>query len=237
MATKIYKNGNQIAIEQNGIVHNINATNFVYNKIGISDTMEFRDTSIPSIYNEAIANVQNQAGDAIGDFDAIQAYLDAITHESLLGAAQFADSVYTEENPLLLSTNVPIDLPNNKGNVLILQDIEGVGDWIDNTGLITPPNGNGDGYTLRGTFVVNADLNNKNLLITIDIGAGTPILAETKILARANSDDTRILFVAPFYTLGTFLANGGRIKVECNADVSIYNINFYLYRNYKGTNV
>lgn len=158
-----------------------------------------------------------------------------LNKQQKLGSIQFNDTEYTAASPLNIAANTSTDLPNNKGSVLVLQQATGVENWINNTGLITPPNGNGDGYILRGSFIADPSVNNRNLTISLDIGFANPIIAETKRLARGSNVDTQILFVFPMYTLGTFLTNGGRIKIECDGDLQVFDIVFFMQRTYKGT--
>lgn len=239
MATKIYSSGGQFTIDQDGVIRGINFEDLTYGVISTTDTIEFRDNSIDIIYTDIISEVQNGAGTPIGTIDDINTYISSLnTSESEpLGAIQFTDTQYTDLSRLSITADTLTALPNNKGGVLILQQVEGIENWIDNTGLITPPNGNGDGYDLRVTFVADPSVNNRNLTISIDIGFADPIASETKRLARGSNVDTDVLFTLPIYTLGTFLANGGRINIECDGAVEVYDIVFFISRTYKGTAV
>ena len=151
-----------------------------------------------------------------------------------LGEIQFSDTQYTTANRLQGLSGVPLNLPINKGGILNLSAPANAVNWVNNLGQFVPQDANGDGYLARITFTVDPVLNNRNLVCLLDIGTpGTPIYIweETKRLARGAGNDTGISIVIPFYTLATFLANNGKLVLNCDGDFELYNVVYLLEKS------
>lgn len=152
-------------------------------------------------------------------------------YKDSLGEIQFTDTQYTNTNRLQGLDGTPLKITNNKGGVLNLSAPSSATDWINNTGEFVPQDANGDSYQARITFTVDPNLNNRNLVCYIDIGTvASPVVIweETKRLARGAGNDTGISLIIPFYTLGTFLANNGKLFINCDGDFEVYNIVYLL---------
>lgn len=150
---------------------------------------------------------------------------DTMTTSSALGWVQFKDTQYTTGSPLVLSTDTEVDLPNNKGSVLDTYAPEGGADWLTSDKFT--PDSVGDFYSFRLQLNANPSTNNRNLLISLDIGDGvTPniIWSKTERLARGASVDTKVSIAIPLYTLSTFVNNGGQFKIECDGACDIHDI-------------
>lgn len=113
MATRIYRSGNQISIEQANYVANINIEDFSYYIVSITDTIHFRSASVNALYSDIISEVQDQAGVAIGDINAVIEYMTTITESS---EAVVFDSLKQYANVQQMLADYPdvggvIDLP------------------------------------------------------------------------------------------------------------------------------
>lgn len=110
-------------------------------------------------------------------------------------------------------------------------------DWIDSTGAFTPNNGNGDTYLVRLNFTVDPVQNNRTITIELDIGpSGSPIIVHTdeRRLSVNSSIPKPVSFQFPFFALGTFFANGGRIMISVDGGntATIYDYSMFLVKTY-----
>ena len=145
------------------------------------------------------------------------------------GSVEFIDTQYTINNQLFIPANNLVLLPNNKGMIIpINQNGFDIFNWLDTNGKITPNEEIGDEKILRTSFNVIPTLNNRNLIIDLNIGGTIGVIyEETIILAKGANNVTKVSVSIPYYVLDTFQANGGEIRVRCDGDISIYGIRHY----------
>lgn len=159
------------------------------------------------------------------------------TSSSLIhGWASYADSVWTEQSPFsILSGNTAV-LDNNANTNIETYLPIGVSTFYDGLNNKILVENIGDSYTISIRFRAKTSDNNDFFDIGLDVG-GTQnlILTETKLFHKGA--DTEQVFNLTFvvFSLNTFVANGGQIKISANTgNLSIYDINYLIVRTHKG---
>lgn len=158
-----------------------------------------------------------------------------------LGAIQFSDNQYTSVSPFTSVSNTIFQLPNNKGVILNNSAPELATDWIDNTGKITPDNGNGDSYMARINFVVVPKLfkglfylKNSFLDVRLNIGGSQGnIWGDDSRKALNVAEENFISLVIPFYAGSTFFANGGILNITTTSNCEFYDISYIIQKTAK----
>lgn len=152
------------------------------------------------------------------------------------GWAQYGDSKYTELLPLVVSagTTSVIDI-DGLSNTIKTQLPVGVSDLYDvSTSKITPIS-SGDGYIFTLGFKASNTSNNGDATIFVDIGGVfNRLFARVFRFPRGSGTAHEFYFSSSFYTLNTFLANGGLIKIESGiGNTSVYDIVLQVHRTHK----
>lgn len=154
-----------------------------------------------------------------------------------LGWAQYGDSNYTEASPLTISLGATeIIGVDGLSNTVKTQLPIGVTDLYDvSTSRITPASV-GDYYSLSLQFNGKNSSNNGDATIFIDIGgAFTRLFPSTFRFNRGAGTAHEYYFTFNFYSLNTFLANGGLIKIESGTgNTEIYDIIIQIQKTHQG---
>lgn len=149
------------------------------------------------------------------------------------GWASYSTTAYTNASPFTVAPNTTVTLPNNANNSITSDLPLGVTAFYNGTTNKITPVAVGDAYTVNVRFKARTTMNNDYLTLFIDIGAGTQINAEAKQFLKGANTEQAFSFTMPIFTLATFVANGGEIKVSSNSGtISIYDVTFYINRNY-----
>lgn len=157
------------------------------------------------------------------------------------GWASYVDTQYPDsDNAFTLAADTVTVLPNNAGTIIDGQkpaDIETfytVPDNYDGTNAVITGR-NGDSLDFMLFFKSKPVHANQWLDIWIDIGGGIgEIYRETFNFPKGNGIERGVLYAVPSaYTLGTWQANGGQVKLLSNYNLDIYRINFNLDRSHK----
>ena len=151
------------------------------------------------------------------------------------GWAQYGDSQYTVGSPLVISqgTTETIDI-DGLGSTVKSQLPNGVTDLYDvATSKITPVK-SGDGYSFSLGFQAASTSNNGDATISVNIGgAFGQIFKRVFRMPRGTGIYHDMYFTTQYYTLDTFLANGGTIEIESgNGTTSIHSITLQIHRTY-----
>lgn len=184
------------------------------------------------VFNSDNLTVNKRVYD-LPDEDAQLATLNSTPNWS--GWAQYGDSQYTSASPLVTSqgsTSV-IDL-DGLSNTVKSQLPVGVSDLYDTaTSKILPVN-IGDGYSLSLSYKASNTSNNGDFTIFIDIGGSfTRIFPDVKRTPRGQNVAHEFVTSLNYYTLGTFLANGGFIKIESGTGAtSLYDISLQIHKTH-----
>lgn len=150
------------------------------------------------------------------------------------GWANYADTQYTVSSPFSVAGGTTVTLPNNAGTTINTYIPTGVTSFYNSATSKITPNTLGDAYTINVRFSAKTSMNNDFLEVGIDIGNPTTVTAETKPFLKGANNEQKFNFVFPVFSLATFLANGGLIKVTSGSGtLSIYNITYFITRTYK----
>ena len=151
------------------------------------------------------------------------------------GWASYRDTLYTEVSPFTIADGVTSTVPNNAGTVINAHLPYGVSSLYDGS-KITPENV-GDYYifTLRFNAKTTQQVGSY-LQFGIDIGGAIgEIFKESVLFAKGANTEQAFSIDTPAFTLDTFVANGGLIKLTSGGGtVSIYDIELQVSRIHKG---
>lgn len=149
------------------------------------------------------------------------------------GWASYSTTTYTNASPFTVAPNSTVTLLNNANNSIIADLPLGVTAFYNGTTNKITPVAIGDSYTVNVRFKARTTMNNDYLSLFIDIGAGTQINAEAKQFLKGANTEQPFSFTMPIFTLATFVANGGEIKLSSNGGtISVYDITYFIIRNY-----
>lgn len=155
---------------------------------------------------------------------------------SFTGWAQYSDDSLSSGSPQVVNQGSTAVITNNAANVIESQLPIGVSSLYD--GLKIRPDQVGDAYMIRVNFDAFTSVQSGFATLELDIGAPQNVILKKGItfpkgagLANAISISTSNLV----YTLGTFIANGGELKLVSNSgNTSIYNVSYVISRIHKG---
>ena len=201
-------------VEENGSTVDINVDNLSYDNttqeliITENDGTEYRQSLVGLIDNKVDKN--------------------------FLGWVQYNDTQYTDTNRRTIIANTRTKLTNNAGGILDLVGLFGAQTlWNPTTNKFENDN-SGDKFMQRVSFIADPTLNNRNLTLELDIGGTQGVIwSRTIRLARGAGIDTKITENLDFYTLGTFIANGGDLFITCDGGIDIYDTLFLIQRTFR----
>lgn len=154
------------------------------------------------------------------------------------GWATYVDTQYTSGAPFSVLANTVTNLPNNAGNIIDSQKPSDITTFYDGT-VVTGRNG--DNLDLQIYFLATPTSANQWVEIWIDItgGTGTPanlanLYRQTFTFPKGAGTERGVVYALPSsYTLGTWEANGGVVKIESDAALTIHGITYNLDRSHK----
>lgn len=150
------------------------------------------------------------------------------------GWVMIKDTLYTPQSFLEIRANTPLILPNNAGSVLDIVGMDGGSTIWDSAANKLSPDKSGDTYDWRVQFTINPSVNNRNLTLSLDIGGTEGVIWDKTLrLARGAGVNTRVTETLDIFTLGTFIQNGGQLKLLCDGDGQIFDIVFKIERKFR----
>ena len=155
---------------------------------------------------------------------------------SILGWIQYSDDEYTSGSPQSVLSGNTATLQNNGATVLNTYKPTSVTDLYDDTTQRMTPENIGDGYSMSIRFKLKTTNNNDYINLRLNIGSGSDIiiLQESIRLVKGANTEQFINVNFDFYTLDTFVTNGGLIEIEAvNGNLSIYETNYVIKRTSK----
>ena len=155
---------------------------------------------------------------------------------SVLGWIQYSDDEYTSGAPQSVLSGNTATLQNNGATVLNTYKPTSVTDLYDDTTQRMTPENIGDGYSMSIRCKLKTTNNNDYINIKLNIGSGSDIiiLQESVRLVKGANTEQFINVNFDFFTLDTFVANGGLIEIEAvNGNLSIYETNYVIKRTSK----
>tara|TARA_R110000772_G_scaffold246660_1_gene360367 strand:- start:198 stop:758 length:561 start_codon:yes stop_codon:yes gene_type:complete len=158
--------------------------------------------------------------------------------EANTGWGSYADTQYTTAARFSIPANTNTLLPNNKVNIIESQLPSDVATFYDGTVI---PGRNGDGIIISIDFsIVPTAVGTTLAEVWIDItgGTGTPVnLANLYRRAfnfpKGTGVERKISFSHSGYTLGTWQANGGVVKIRTDGTADIFDVSYIITRSHK----
>lgn len=150
------------------------------------------------------------------------------------GWAQYSDTQYTSSSPFVLTPYIKTTLPNNAGITLDPQKPVDVTAFYNSTNS-TITGRSGDGINLVIEFKV-IPTNNKTTKVTVAIDIGGSIgEIFTRDFITSKGVNVEHFYLSSFnaYTLGTWEANGGTIKIVSDFAAKVYDIRYVITRTHK----
>ena len=152
------------------------------------------------------------------------------------GYASYGDTQYTVGSPFSIVADTKVTLPNNAANSYTAQlpiDVDALYDPATQT--ITGRAGDGICWAIE-IVAVPTSVAATYITFSVDIGGAIgEIYPATYSFFRGISEARPIIYAVPqAYTLDTFEANGGTVKVVSDGPVDIYAIRYVIGRTHKG---
>jgi len=139
---------------------------------------------------------------------------------------QYNDTIYTASNPFQIQSNTTTTIPNNASTIINHANGNDLFNSVDTT--ITPLI-IGSRLDLRVNFTISPSVSNTYFIITLDIGGSLGIIMEdSRSLVKVTQPHSYSLSFNG-YSLNTFVANGGKIKIWTNNDCDIYDISYIIF--------
>ncbi|WP_341216258.1 hypothetical protein [uncultured Wocania sp.] len=150
------------------------------------------------------------------------------------GWAQYSDTQYTSGSPLNLLASTKITLPNNAGAILDFQKPVDVTTFY-NSANSTITGRNGDGINIVIEFRLRPIANQTTkITISIDLGGAVgEIFTRDFITSKGIGVEHFYLSSFNAYTLGTWQANGGTVKIVSDFAAEVYDVRYVLTRTHK----
>ena len=178
-----------------------------------------------------ISTITHLATNAIRATFTDTTFVDSDAPKRLLGWASYQDTSYTSGSPFVLVDGIKTTCPNNSGTVINTYIPFGVTSLYNNGTQKLTPAQVGDGYHFSIRFIATPSAVNMYLLFGVDIGAGTDIFQQTIPLPRGAGTPNPISIDVQGYSLSTFLANGGLVRLTAiGGTCSIHTIEFQIHR-------
>lgn len=150
------------------------------------------------------------------------------------GWASYSDGTYTSGSPFAVNGGTTADLPNDaatKIETYLPPDVE-----TYYTGGAIRPRNVGDYQLIVIRF--NATCTNPNTAIDFGVNIGGAlgvIFKDTRVFPKGAGVEHSFSFVVPGYSLDTFVANGGVVRIGAvGGDVDLYDIEYQICRIYSG---
>ncbi|WP_411766857.1 hypothetical protein [Winogradskyella sp. A3E31] len=151
------------------------------------------------------------------------------------GWADYVDGTYTSASPLSLTAGNKITLPNSAATVRDFQKPTDITTFYDST-TQTITGRNGDGININIMFKARPTTNSltNRITVAIDIGGAVGEIY-TRDFLLSKGQNVEHYYVSSFnaYTLNTWEANGGAVKISSTADAEIYDIRYVITRTHK----
>lgn len=152
----------------------------------------------------------------------------------LSGWADYTDTTYTTGSPFSVAAMTDTVIPNGAGTKRE-QELP-----LDKTELWNVagqyiPGFPGDSYIILCEFKIRRASGTADFSFTnfIDIGGSAPDLYSSKRTVNG-TEDSPIFYAPPAYSLDTWEANGGQVKINCSVACEIYDIRHVIHRLHRG---
>lgn len=131
-----------------------------------------------------------------------------------------------------LTAATKVSLTNNAGTTIVTQHPVDVA-ALYSAGKITGREGDGIGITIELTFTPSSALAS-NLYLAIDIGGSVgEIYPRDFAILKGSGVAHKISYVTMAYTLDTWEANGGTVKIESDGPGDVTGVRYVIHRLHK----
>ncbi|WP_397301621.1 hypothetical protein [Nonlabens ulvanivorans] len=156
------------------------------------------------------------------------------------GWADYSDNLYTSASPFIIgnsSANTSpnrVTLPNNAASGQTAQTPIDIPTFYDaSTQTITGRNGDGINIVIEFKARPNTTSESR-ITVSIDLGGAVgEIYTRDFVLSKGNNIEHFYLSSFNAYTLGTWEANGGTVKISATDSTDIYDIRYVITRTHR----
>lgn len=157
-------------------------------------------------------------------------------YSNYTGWAAYNDTEYTELSPFSISAGEKKTLPNNASSSLETQLPTDVDTFYDATdSVITGRNGDGLLWTVEFRVKPTSAAADIRVLVLVDIGGAVgELYPREQSLTKGNGVEHYYVATSSGYTLDTWEANGGKVKIQAiNGPIDVYSIRYVITRTHK----
>lgn len=155
-------------------------------------------------------------------------------YQDSVGWEQIADSTFTAASPFTVLQG-DTSIWEIRGTTAIRTQLPvGVDSFWDGTAHAFFPASIGDGYDIRLDFVAETSTNGGFIELEIDIGPPQGVIVRRLVSFPKGSGFEHAFSVSfPVYTLNTFVANGGQIKIaSLNGNTNMHSPGLFIKKDY-----
>jgi len=158
----------------------------------------------------------------------------------ITGWGDYTDTEYSSGSPQSITGGSYVTLQNNAGTKREQELPLDVSSFYDATADSIVGNA-GDGIMVTIEFDLRraSATSDYGIEVTIDIGEEgvTEILLYNRTYVLDGSIDSRITITTGAYTLDTWEANGGRVKINATVDIEVWGARIIIHRVHKGQGI
>jgi hypothetical protein len=179
----------------------------------------------------ANANTASRVGGLLSDMT------DAYAGRNDTGWVQYNDTQYTVASPFTVTEGSKVTMPMNSGNVIATYIPSDTTHLYSNVSNKITPTNIGDAYVVAIRFRAKNSMNFGGLTVGIDIGGALNTFVEQSLPFIRNANlEQYFNIVFSIFTLDTFVANGGTVKITAvQGNLQIYQIRYVITRVFKAT--
>lgn len=145
-----------------------------------------------------------------------------------LGWADYVDTQYTSESTFSVSADTDTSLPNNAGTARTTYLPSGLASFYAGGKILGRE---GEALLITMDFKVIPGVNCTLIEDWIDIGSPVgELYRRPSTFPKGQGVVRQIVHTTAVYTLDTWEANGGTVKVRANGDCQIYDIRYVIFR-------
>ncbi len=153
-------------------------------------------------------------------------------NNSATGWAQYKDTIFTSSNKFDIANGDTATMPNMAHSIINTYLPTGVDSFYNRADTTLIGVNIGDHYSIRIDFKAEVDVNNGYCDIFLDIGGSQGIILDRVVTFPRGANTAHYFSITTdYYTLNTFVANGGKLRVyAADGDLEMWDINFVIVR-------
>lgn len=151
------------------------------------------------------------------------------------GWAQYRDTVFTASNKFAVAALDTATMPNMAHSIINSYLPNGVDSLYNRVDTTLIGVNIGDHYSIRIDFKAEVSVNNGYCDVLLDIGGSQGIILDKVVTFPRGSNTTHSFSITTdYYTLNTFVANGGKLRIyAADGDLEVWDINYVIFRGHK----